>query len=86
MINFPLPRIDTNPELQKLLLPYCRLSFGETWNDPKKLHRVGCLDAADNSGITQFMNSKKATLAIQDPPYNFVAFEERDVQKFVEWS
>jgi site-specific DNA-methyltransferase (adenine-specific) len=32
------------------------------------------------------MKSKKAALAIQDPPYNFVAFEERDIESFVKWS
>ena len=27
-----------------------------------------------------------ATLAIHDPPYNFVAFQERDIENFISWS
>lgn len=86
MINFPLPRIDKDPELQKLLLPYCRLSFGDIWNDPAKKHKIGCFDSADASGINNLMNSGKAVLAIHDPPYNFVAFKERTLLEFVKWS
>jgi len=33
MINFPLPRIDTDGELTKLLLPYCRFKKGFIWED-----------------------------------------------------
>ncbi len=86
MQNFPLPRIDLNSELHKLLLPYCRLSKGEIWSDPLMRHKVGCFNAEDTQAVTSFLKSKKATLAIQDPPYNFVAFQERNVDEFIEWS
>jgi site-specific DNA-methyltransferase (adenine-specific) len=31
------------------------------------------------------MNGEKATLAIHDPPYNLVAFEERPLEQFIDW-
>jgi len=85
MINFPLPRIDSDEKIRDLLLPYCRLKNGEVWNDPTGKHKVGCLDASDNSYVNKLMNNEKAVLAIHDPPYNFVAFEERDLKNFIEW-
>lgn len=85
MINFPLPRLDKDPELNKLLLPYCRLKPGEIWNDDKKRHRVACMDACDESALKKLFGKEKAILAIQDPPYNFVAFKEKDVTKFIDW-
>ncbi|QQS38150.1 MAG: site-specific DNA-methyltransferase [Ignavibacteriales bacterium] len=86
MQNFPLPRIDLHSELHKLLLPYCRLLKGDTWIDTSKKHKVGCFNAEDTPAIRSFLKSKKATLAIQDPPYNFVAFQERNVDEFIKWS
>ena len=85
MINFPLPRIDSDEKIRDLLLPYCRLKNGEVWNDPLGNHKVGCLDASDDSSINKLMRNEKAVLAIHDPPYNFVAFEERDLHNFIEW-
>lgn len=85
MINFPLPRLDKDPELNKLLLPCCRLKFGEVWADDQKLHRVACVDACDNSAIQKILGREKAVLAIQDPPYNFVAFEEQKIDEFISW-
>ena len=85
MINFPLPRLDKDPELNKLLLPYCRLKFGEVWADKHNLHRVACIDACDNSAVQKMLGKEKAVLAIQDPPYNFVAFEEQKIERFISW-
>lgn len=85
MTNFPLPRLDKYPELLKLLLPYCRLKPGEIWTDDKKYHRVACIDACDESSLKKVFGKERAVLAIQDPPYNFVAFKEEDVTKFVNW-
>lgn len=86
MINFPLPRIDTDEELIEILLPYCRFNKGFTWQDPEGKHKIACIDAADNNSIKNFMGNERASLAIQDPPYNFVAFEERELNKFIDWS
>ena len=86
MTNFPLPRIDADEELTKLLLPYCRFSKGFIWEDPERRHKIACFDATNKNQIKELMKDEKASLAIQDPPYNFVAFEERELNSFIDWS
>ncbi|MCX6151122.1 MAG: site-specific DNA-methyltransferase [Ignavibacteriales bacterium] len=86
MKNFPIPRLDKNPEFRKHLLKYCRLKKGEIWKDPAGKHKVGCLDAASKADIKKLMEGEKATLAIHDPPYNLIGFELREVERFVDWS
>jgi len=86
MKNNPLPRLDAFPELRERILPYCRLQPGDVWKDPEGKHRVGCLDATDAQGVADLLNDTEATLAIQDPPYNLVAFERRDIRDYIEWS
>lgn len=81
----PLPRLDKHPELRERLLPYCRLSYGDVWNDPKGRHRVGCLDATNREDVRTLVNERQASLAIQDPPYNLVAFEERTKSEYIAW-
>jgi DNA modification methylase len=85
MKNVPLPRLDKNPEIRNCLLRYARLKEGEIWNDPKGKHRIGCLDAANQADITRLMDGAKATLAVHDPPYNLVAFEERELRVYIAW-
>jgi site-specific DNA-methyltransferase (adenine-specific) len=53
--------------------------------DPQGRHKVGCVDAANANAILGLMDGEKAHLAIQDPPYNLVAFEERELAEFVRW-
>jgi site-specific DNA-methyltransferase (adenine-specific) len=85
MLNFPIPRIDEDEKFRSLLLKYCRIKPGEIWEDPKGKHKIACLDASDEDSIKKLMGNGKAVLAIQDPPYNFVAFEERRLEEFIEW-
>ena len=85
MRNNPLPRLDSSPEAQERLLPYCRLRPGEIWADDGLGHRVGCLDAADGEAVRRLMDGERAQLAVQDPPYNLAAFERRAVASYVEW-
>jgi site-specific DNA-methyltransferase (adenine-specific) len=85
MIKEPLPRIDQDKKLHKLLLPYCRLKNGKVWKDPAGRHKVGCLDAVDVDQLKELFGRQKAVLAIHDPPYNFVAFKVQDVQRFISW-
>jgi len=85
MKNLPLPRIDRNSELHRHLQRYCRLAAGQIWQDPQGTHRIGCLDAADESQISRLMAGVKADLAIHDPPYNMIAFDSTDVAGFIEW-
>jgi site-specific DNA-methyltransferase (adenine-specific) len=83
MKNFPLPRLDEPSELHDCLLPYCRLREGEFWTDG--VHTIGCMDAANTDHVKKLTDGVKSTLAIHDPPYNLIAFEERSLQAFIEW-
>lgn len=85
MKNLPLPRLDKHPEWHDALLKYCRIRKGQVWDDPLGHHRIGCLDAANPSDVHILMQNDKAALAIQDPPYNLAAFEERAVAEFIAW-
>ncbi len=85
MRNLPIPRLDKHPELRNCLLKYSRLKAGEIWDDPLGKHRIGCLDAANQIDIERLMAGQNAVLAIHDPPYNLVAFEERELYDFIQW-
>jgi len=76
MKNNPLPRLDTDDELRRRLLSYCRLKPGQIWHDPQGEHRVGCCELVGDS---------RPTLAIQDPPYNLVAFDVRNIAEYIQW-
>ncbi len=86
MKNNPLPRLDATSEWRDRLLPHCRLKFGDIWQDPEGKHRVGCLDATDSEAVSALVDGLSPTLAIQDPPYNLVAFERRSIQEYIDWS
>jgi site-specific DNA-methyltransferase (adenine-specific) len=77
-----VPRLDQEPELRRALLRHCRLRPGEIWSDGR--HRVGCLDAADRDSVKKLVTAR-AALALHDPPYNLVAFEERSIGEFIAW-
>jgi site-specific DNA-methyltransferase (adenine-specific) len=86
MHNHPLPRLDqAQPELRASLLGCCRLHVGDVWADPIGRHRVMCGDAGNEADASTLMNGVEGTLAIQDPPYNFVAFERRATDDFTTW-
>jgi site-specific DNA-methyltransferase (adenine-specific) len=65
-----IPRIDLDNELKKKLLPFCRLKYGEIWEDKISGHKVGCLDISKIEDVKKIMAGKKAILSLQDPPYN----------------
>ncbi len=85
MKNLPLPRLDEANEFREKLLRFCRLQKGEVWSDESGKFRVGCLDVTENQDVTALMNGEKAILSIQDPPYNFIAFQESQVSEFIDW-
>jgi site-specific DNA-methyltransferase (adenine-specific) len=85
MKNNALPRLDTDEALREKILPFCRLKSGEIWVDPVNGHKVGCLDATQLADVKQLMAGQSATLAIHDPPYNLVAFEEKQLTEYVAW-
>jgi site-specific DNA-methyltransferase (adenine-specific) len=86
MINFPLPRIDLDDKLKEFLLPYSRFKPGKIWKDSANGHVIACLDCSDDNEIKKLDGMGKAVLAVQDPPYNFVAFRESVVEEFIDWS
>src|SRR5262249_4832431 len=85
MTNHPLPRLDTDPALRTALLPHCRLQPGEVWSDPAGRHRVGCLDVANPAHLAALMASAHAHRAVQDPPYHFIAFADRQLHEYIAW-
>lgn len=86
MKNNPLPRLDLSSAWRQRLLPYCRLNSREIWHDPEGNHRVGCLDATDADSVAGLVGNAAPVLAIQDPPYNLVAFEQRSIKEYIDWS
>ena len=70
MVTEPLPRLDSDAEIRKELLTYCRLKPGDVWEDPVQGHKVGVLDATCPDAVSKIMGSKKAKVAVNDPPYN----------------
>ncbi len=81
----PLPRLDKTEDVRQSLLSHCRLKPGEIWDDPKGLHRVGCLDAANSDDISRLMSGSLAVLAIHDPPYNLAAFDRKGLSEYIDW-
>ncbi len=63
--------------------------YGTIWEDPVSGHKVGRLDASKKDDVSKIMAGKKATLAIQDPPYNVDIngeFGSYSVDKYIAWS
>jgi site-specific DNA-methyltransferase (adenine-specific) len=85
MLKHPLARLDRDEKLRKRLARFCRLKPGEIWRDPIKGHRVGCLDAAWPEDALSLCGRKRAKLAIHDLPYNFIAFDSRRTDEFIDW-
>ncbi len=65
-----LGRIDTDTNLHNKLLKYCRLNYGEVWTDPISGHKVGVIDATYPEAVKKLFDGQRATLLINDPPYN----------------
>lgn len=78
----PSGRLDKADEIREKITPYCRLKSGEIWEDPIKGHKVAVLDATQSDEVKRVFGEEKATLAIQDPPYNVVVGNENTVNLF----
>ncbi len=78
-------QLDRDGDLRNTLLQHCRLRCGEAWNDPEERHTVACIDATKRDQVAKLVGSRKAALAIQDPPYNQVAFEEQPLSEYIQW-
>lgn len=68
------------------MLGQCRLGPGDIWRDPEGKHVVACLDATDTRRVRQIAQGlPAATLAVHDPPYNFVMRPKRDASAYANW-
>jgi site-specific DNA-methyltransferase (adenine-specific) len=85
MLKHPLPRLDKDDYLRELLIPYCRINYGEMWKDKKHGHRIICGDCTDEKIIKKLFAKSLGQLAIHDPPYNFIAFQKFDEDEFYNW-
>jgi site-specific DNA-methyltransferase (adenine-specific) len=85
MLNHPLPRIDKDEKLRKLLLPYCRFKEGTIWIDGKEKHKIACVDVSKSEEVKKIFEKSKVKLSVQDPPYNFIAFTEKQNDEFIKW-
>ena len=87
-----IPRIDSSEQLKKAILPYCRLKYGQIWQDPVSGHRVGCLDATNQDDVSRLMNGEQSVLAVYDPPYNVAVgnnntenLSKLSVSQYISW-
>ncbi len=87
-----IPRIDNNKQVRELLLPHCRLKYGQVWEDSVSGHRIGCLNATDEKDVLKLMSADKSVLAVQDPPYNVVVGNNNtenlgkvSLEKYISW-
>ncbi len=85
MQNYPLPRIDKDEKLRKMLLSYCRFKEGTVWIDAKAKHKIACIDISKNAEVKKIFGKTKVKLSVQDPPYNFIAFTEKRNDEFIQW-
>ena len=46
---------------------------------------MACIDAGDPGQVNRLMGGSRSVLAIQDPPYNLVAFERRTIEEYIQW-
>lgn len=81
----PLPRLDKDAAARQKILPFCRLKPGDIWVDPVNGHKVGCLDATSGDDVDRLLAGTPAQLAIHDPPYNLIAFEQRRLDEYIDW-
>ena len=72
-----LCRIDLRSDVRERLLPYCRLKPGEIWEDPKRGHRIGVLDAAKPVDVRSITGAERVKLVLNDPPYNVAVGKKR---------
>lgn len=73
--------------MQSTSLP--NFEYGVIWEDAVNSHRVGCLDATKKGDVEKLMKGEKATLAVQDPPYNIEInheFNKRSISDYILWS
>ncbi len=89
----PLTRLDSDENIRTKILPYCRLKYGEIWEDKLSGHKVGVLDCTKAEDVKKIFQNKKAVLSIQDTPYNVIVGNRNtdnlfkmDLERYIEFS
>lgn len=62
--------------------------YGTIWEDPIRGHRIACLDASKREDVKKIMGGERATLAVQDPPYNVNIngeFSKSPIEEYIGW-
>lgn len=93
MATEAIPRLDNSQEIYRRVLPLCRLKRGDIWEDPQGRHRVGVLDATDPDEVEKLFGEDRATLMVNDPPYNITvgkrkskALSELPLEEYIHFS
>jgi site-specific DNA-methyltransferase (adenine-specific) len=56
------------------------------WRDPTGRHSVGCIDSCSLEDVRRLLDGKQPALAVQDPPYNLIAFDQKSLHEYIAWS
>lgn len=88
-----LQRLDVHGALRKQLLQFCRLNYGDVWEDPVHGHRVGVLDATKSDDVRKIAEDARSGLVVNDPPYNVIvgsantkSLFKQDISQYLEFS
>ena len=88
-----IPRFDAASDVHELLMPFCRLKPGETWEDPESRHRIGVADAVSIESIKELCGDLVPTAVVNDPPYNIVvgstdtkALSRTGIEEYIDFS
>lgn len=85
-----MPKTKTELKIKNIMkLKIPNFEYGVIWEDPISGHKIGCLDASKKEDVEKLMNGERATLAVQDPPYNVDIndeFTNLPVDQYIEWS
>jgi len=86
-------RLDVDGPDRARALKKCRLKPGQVWTDRINGHRVGVLDAQKKEDVEKLFSGEKASLMINDPPYNVAVGNvntrnlfRKDIKKYIDFS
>jgi site-specific DNA-methyltransferase (adenine-specific) len=88
-----ITRLDVPGPDRSRALKKCRLKPGQVWIDRINGHRVAVLDAQIKWDVEKLFGGEKASLMINDPPYNVAVGNvntrnlfRKDIKKYMEFS
>jgi site-specific DNA-methyltransferase (adenine-specific) len=88
-----ITRLDVPGPDRSKALKKCRLKPGQVWIDRINGHRVAVLDAQKKEDVEKLFGGEKASLMINDPPYNVAVGNfntknlfKKNIKKYMEFS